>query len=635
MKNVAGDRQYAHEIVRKCGVVSALGLTLLLILLLAPGLAAGAETEVFIEGLGPITFSVGSETVPEGDQVTVPLTADVPVGNLLLAATIRVEYDPTVVGFVACTENSADFDANICNNDDGDGTPPDSVAFAVVSVSGVDGTVELGTITFVGVAQGITGLTIEVVALEDLSGLQPILTNGQITVTPGVPRSTITVGSDTINVGDATTVPVNLSIPPTGALSLVNINIEFDPTIVGYVTCTANPVGFVFNSCSLSDGNGVPPDVINFTAFASGINGNVQLGELSFSGDAVGISPLHIIVTQFVDGTGQPPTLVDGQITVNSAEPLRTVISVGSDALYQGDTTFPVIPILLDVPSSNLLTALTLRIQFDPAIIGFVSCASNTADFDAGFCNHDDDDGIPPDSVAFTAVSTAGINGIVVLGTLEFEGLAVGISSLHIELEAFEDGSVWNPALIDGTVSVLEPAFSVLFVGSGAARRGEDFTIPVEVQIPAGHTFTSSVFTVLFEDTVLGFVNCSANPAGFVSNTCSLDPPGIEGVGGVTFQTDGGAGVGGDFEIGQITFSGLENEENGTPLEPEIQAWIDTTGNPPQIVPGRGYIMDPTAIELQQLSADREITWWPVLILPVILLLSLVVVARNRFRNER
>lgn len=632
--NEAGDQQRVRENLRKWGAVLGIGLMLMLAMLLAPGAAAGAKTQSLIEGLGPITFSVGTDTVSQGNQVTVPLTADVPVGNLLMAATVHVEYDPTIVSFVDCAENNADFDANICNNDDDNGIPPDSVAFAVVSVNGVGGSVELGTITFVGLAQGITALTIEVNALEDLSGLEPIVDNGQITVTPGVPRSTITVGSDTINVGETTTVPVNLSIPPTGALQLVNINIEFDPSIVDFIACTANPVGFLANFCNLVDGNGIPPDVINFNAFASGINGNVQLGQLTFEGIAPGLSALHIVVTTFLDGTGQPPIKVDGQITVTTGEPLRTVVSVGSDALYLGDTTFPVIPILLDIPANNLLLALTVRIEFDPTIIDFVSCTSNTADFDANLCNNDDNDGVPPDSVAYAAVSTAGVNGVLLLGALEFQGLSIGVSDLHLVLEVIEDGH-YDPALVDGSVSVLEPPYSILFVGSGAAREGEDFTIPVEVQVPPGHTYEGSVITVHFEDTVLGFAGCTANQAGFASNSCTLDAPGGEAVGGVTFQTDGGAGVTGNFEIGTITFDGLVIDEDGTDLTPEIQNWTDSTGNPPQTVSGTGYVVDPTAIALQQAAANAEFTLWPLLALPVMLLLLLAVAARNRSRKER
>lgn len=168
---------------------ASLGLLLLLMMLATSRSVLAGQYGMMVWGQdapeAASTLIVGSDTVGIGEQISIPLSVSVPIENSLEALTVRVQYDPDVVGYANCVANTTDFDLNICNNDDSDGVPPDSVAFSAIAITGVNGVLLVGEITFTGESAGISELTIVVDAFQDGSGLPPSTMDGTLTVSSG------------------------------------------------------------------------------------------------------------------------------------------------------------------------------------------------------------------------------------------------------------------------------------------------------------------------------------------------------------------------------------------------------------------------------------------------------------------
>jgi hypothetical protein len=143
---------------------------------------------------GPLqtaTLSIGSGDVGPGDSIAVPMGANLD-GETLGAATIEIQYDPTVVDAIACTADPGGvFDFAFCNVD----AAPDRVAFTAISAVGVTGNPFLAEITFqaVGSIGDSSALTLTPSTFADPSG-QPISVNvqsGQINIVgPTIPAPT-------------------------------------------------------------------------------------------------------------------------------------------------------------------------------------------------------------------------------------------------------------------------------------------------------------------------------------------------------------------------------------------------------------------------------------------------------------
>jgi hypothetical protein len=134
------------------------------------------------EAVVPSTISIGSGVTAVGVPITVPLTIDVPPTNNLMAATLRIQYDPTTLTFDSCATNNDDFDFNLCNRSEGDGNPPDVISFSAISAFGVNGTLQLGTITFSGNSSGASSLVIVAETYNDGSGEAPVTIDGTVEV---------------------------------------------------------------------------------------------------------------------------------------------------------------------------------------------------------------------------------------------------------------------------------------------------------------------------------------------------------------------------------------------------------------------------------------------------------------------
>ncbi len=96
------------------------------------------------------TLSIGSGDVLPGDSITVALLSSLGP-ELLGAATIQIQYDPTVLHAISCSADpNAAFDMALCNPD----FDTDKVKLTAISVLGVSQDVRLAEITFQAIGQG-------------------------------------------------------------------------------------------------------------------------------------------------------------------------------------------------------------------------------------------------------------------------------------------------------------------------------------------------------------------------------------------------------------------------------------------------------------------------------------------------
>ncbi|MFZ0545348.1 MAG: cohesin domain-containing protein, partial [Candidatus Promineifilaceae bacterium] len=276
-------------------------------------------------------------------------------------------------------------------------------------------------------------------------------------------------------------------IPANNSLSAVTLDITFDPAIVSFDGCTSNESSFDLGLCALQeDGR-----TVSISALAvSGLSGETLLGEIGFTGKAEGVSNLSLIVQALEDGSGGSPRLRNGRMTVRrggtqgtekdiplSGKVVETAVSIpqnqssgdgkapevmvpstiviGSGMVAPGESV--TVPITITVPAANSFTAATIRIQYDPTVLTFDSCSTNTSDFDFNLCNRSDGDGVPPDVVSYTAIAAFGVNGTLPFGTITFVGNQLGTSSLTIVVSTYEDGSGEPPVTMDGTMQVQDP----------------------------------------------------------------------------------------------------------------------------------------------------------------------------------
>jgi len=196
------------------------------------------------------TVTIGSDTVQPGQSVSVPIDAFVSP-DLLGAATIEVDYDPSVIDAVSCTA-AAGFDLATCVFDsEHDGAGVDTVRLSAISTGGKTGSVHLADITFKAVGQPgeFSALDVRIEVFADTDG-QPITVtdvDGQInipatpttTATP-IPTSTATAPPTSTATATSTPAPTaTATATPTPALATPNSSPT--PTPTGTATPFASP----------------------------------------------------------------------------------------------------------------------------------------------------------------------------------------------------------------------------------------------------------------------------------------------------------------------------------------------------------------------------------------------------------
>ncbi|MFZ0546726.1 MAG: LamG-like jellyroll fold domain-containing protein [Candidatus Promineifilaceae bacterium] len=366
-------------------------------------------------------------------------------------------------------------------------------------------------------------------------------------------------------------------------------------------------------------------------------------------------------------GEGAAGTAESGPVIRPSAR--MSNIFIESGLVAAGQTT--VLPVWVNIPDNDNLTALTLDISYDPDIVAFDDCTTNETDFTLSLCALQDGDG-QPNTVSFTALSVDGVSGELLLGEVAFAGLQQGVSGLSLTVRAFEDGSGSLPRLRDGQLrvgrsdSTLEEEKgiplsgkvtktadstpksqssppgkapdavpSTITVGSGGVAPGESVTIPITVVVPVSNNLTAATLRFQYDPTVLTFDSCATNNSDFTLNICNQSdgdgtPPDV-----VSFSAIAVIGVNGTLNLGTITFTG--NNLGTSDIVIVADTFEDGSGEAPVLNNGTVDVESPTAITLSQMSASAVSSGGNGMILFVLALMALLMIlflAGQTFLNQ-
>ncbi|MFZ0545925.1 MAG: cohesin domain-containing protein [Candidatus Promineifilaceae bacterium] len=202
---------------KRAALITAVPCFLLILVLFVIGTSKTAEAAQV-----PSTISIESGVISSGETITVSIDLNIPTPNSLSAATLRFEFDPTVIRFDSCATNNTDFQLNLCNLSESDGVSPDVVSFSAISVFGIAGDINLGTITFTGTDVGTSPMTIVADTFEDGSGEAPLIMDGTIEV-----QSPTAITLSSISVKSSTTPSGIPALPLLLIAAGVNITIYF------------------------------------------------------------------------------------------------------------------------------------------------------------------------------------------------------------------------------------------------------------------------------------------------------------------------------------------------------------------------------------------------------------------------
>ncbi|MFZ0546704.1 MAG: cohesin domain-containing protein [Candidatus Promineifilaceae bacterium] len=328
-------------------------------------------------------IQIESGSVGAGQTTTLSVWVTVPESNNLTAVTLDITFDPNIVAFDDCTTNDTDFTLSLCALQAEDGQ---TISLTALSVGGSNGQMLLGELAFTGLLQGISNLSLTVRTYEDGSDSLPRLRDGQLRVgrsdgtletekeiplsgkviktadsslqyqsspqgkapEAAVP-STITVGSGVAAPGETVTVPITVVVPISNSLTAATLRFQYDPTILTFDSCATNNSDFDFNLCNRSEGDGVPPDVISFSAISAfGVNGTLQLGTITFVGNTEGTSSIVIVPETFQDGSGEAPVVNNGTVDVESPTAVTMgQLSATALSLNQGGTVILILALIM------------------------------------------------------------------------------------------------------------------------------------------------------------------------------------------------------------------------------------------------------------------------------------------------
>ncbi|MGB0388269.1 MAG: cohesin domain-containing protein [Ardenticatenaceae bacterium] len=134
------------------------------------------------------------------------------------------------------------------------------------------------------------------------------------------PATTVQVISSTVPFSDQIAIPLSMVDMGAEGVGALNIDIEYDPSVLQATGCVADPDSlFEYSQCNL----GFAPNKVRFTALsATGVSGDVALGQVTWKalGDPGESSPLALIINAFAYPDGDPISTSpqDGQLTIRT-----------------------------------------------------------------------------------------------------------------------------------------------------------------------------------------------------------------------------------------------------------------------------------------------------------------------------
>ena len=156
------------------------------------------------------------------------------------------------------------------------------------------------------------------------------------------------------------------------------------------------------------------------------------------------------------------PTATATPTATPTTPPSSPIVRVGGGTVTPGDSI--TVPVTMENIPGDGVGAATFEVRYDPSVLSPSSCNADPDNlFDFAQCNIDfDNDGINPDSVRVTLVSTAGVPGTRPLANITFDATgAPGDSSLmDLILSTFTDpdGQTIAATVIDDTVTLTSEA---------------------------------------------------------------------------------------------------------------------------------------------------------------------------------
>ena len=154
---------------------------------------------------------------------------------------------------------------------------------------------------------------------------------------------------------------------------------------------------------------------------------------------------------------GAPADEVGGvggtDVDIGPAGSRPAVLSVGSGRLEVGETV--TIPVSAYIPPNTTgLSALTVDITYDPAIVEYVGCQADETQFSLSLCNLSNGEAKESATVTFSALAVVGVTGDLSLGNITFTGRANGHSRLALSPRTLQYGSERPPHLSPGRLMV-------------------------------------------------------------------------------------------------------------------------------------------------------------------------------------
>ena len=152
------------------------------------------------------------------------------------------------------------------------------------------------------------------------------------------------------------------------------------------------------------------------------------------------------------------PTTMPTATPTPTTAPSGPVVRVGGGTVTPGDSI--TVPVTMENIPGDGVGAATFEVRYDPSVLSPSSCdADPDSLFDFAQCNMVyDNDGVNPDSVRVTLVSTAGVAGTETLANITFDAIgSAGDSTLmDLVLSTFTDpdGVAIAATVIDNTVTI-------------------------------------------------------------------------------------------------------------------------------------------------------------------------------------
>ena len=165
------------------------------------------------------------------------------------------------------------------------------------------------------------------------------------------------------------------------------------------------------------------------------------------------------VPTPTATSTATPtPTTEPTATPTATTVPSGVIVRVGGGTVMPGDSI--TVPVTMENLPGDGVGAATFEVRYDPSVLSPSSCdADPDSLFDFAQCNMDyDNDGVNPDSVRVTLVSTAGVAGTEPLANIAFDAIgSAGDSTLmDLVLSTFSDpdGLAIAVTVIDDTVTL-------------------------------------------------------------------------------------------------------------------------------------------------------------------------------------